>query len=206
MRCCWPRATGFLLSTYTVQSFALFYFADVLELPSPARAMGNMMMVIGLSVLLAALPAGVLSERFGRRRMSIVAIATVAVGMAALGLLRGFEQVWLLGILIGLGMGIFTSVNWAWATDLVPKDEPAKYLGLSNLATAGAAATSRLVGPLIDLFNKRWDNAGYALLFIIAVLGATLALVITLRIRETRRAGPERVAAKPRGRLASPDW
>jgi MFS family permease len=179
-----------LLSTYTVQSFALFYFADVLRLPSPTRAMGNMMTMIGLSVLLSALPAGVLSERYGRKRLSLVAIGIVLAGMTALGVVRGLEQVWPLGIVIGLGMGVFSSVNWAWATDLVPVDEPAKYLGLSNLATAGAAATSRLVGPLIDLCNNRWPNAGYSLLFVIAVLGAGVALVITSRMRETRRDGP----------------
>jgi MFS family permease len=141
--------------------------------------------------LLSALPAGVLSERYGRKRLSLVAIGIVLAGMTALGVLRGLEQVWPLGIVIGLGMGVFSSVNWAWATDLVPVDEPAKYLGLSNLATAGAAATSRLVGPLIDLCNKRWPNAGYSLLFVIAVLGAGVALVITSRMRETRRDGPE---------------
>ncbi len=177
---------GVLLGTYVLQSFGLYYFADVLHLPSPARSMGNMMTMIGVSVLVAALPAGLLSERFGRKRLSLIAIVVVILGMAAMALLRHLQRVWFLGIVIGLGMGVFSTVNWAWATDLVPSDEAAKYLGISNLATAGAAATSRLVGPLIDLFNGWRANSGYSLLFIVALIGTAMGLVATLRIREQR--------------------
>ena len=45
------------------------------------------------------------------------------------------------------------SSNWALATDLVGKGEEARYLGLTNLATAGGAALARLIGPVIDFFN-----------------------------------------------------
>ena len=52
-----------------------------------------------------------------------------------------------------MATGIFLSVNWALATDLIPQDEAGKYLGLSNIATAGAGAVSRLAGPMIDGLN-----------------------------------------------------
>ena len=90
-----------------------------------------------------------------------------------------------LGAVIGLGMGVFSAVNWAWATDLVPAHEAGRYLGLSNLATAGSAATARLVGPLIDLVNGWRPNLGYAVMFAIATLGALVALAITLSLDGT---------------------
>ena len=92
-----------------------------------------------------------------------------------------------LGCLIGLGMGIFTSVNWAWATDLVPPDEAAKYLGLSNLATAGASATSRLAGPIIDAVNARLANGGYLMLLLLAIVSVLVAIPITSHIDKERR-------------------
>jgi hypothetical protein len=52
-----------------------------------------------------------------------------------------------------MATGIFVSVNWALATDLIPQEEAGKYLGLSNLATAGSAAVARLTGPMIDGLN-----------------------------------------------------
>ncbi len=176
------------LGTYTVQAFAFYYFMDVLEIEAPARTVGSLMTVIGVSVLLSVYPAGLLSERWGRKRLSLAACGVVALGMALLAVLRQPGWIPALGVVIGVGMGIFNSVNWAWATDLVPASEAGKYLGLSNLATAGSAATSRLFGPLIDLINGWAPHAGYMLLFVVATLGALAGLWVTLRIPETRAA------------------
>ncbi|MGI6376728.1 MAG: MFS transporter [Anaerolineae bacterium] len=184
-----------LLGTYMVQSFAFFFLQDVLQLANPGRTMGNIMSAIAVCVLLAALPAGALSEHLGRRRLSLWAEAVVALGMVGLAVWRQAGHLWLLGGVIGLGMGVFTSVNWAWATDLVPIDEPARYLGLSNLATAGAAATSRLAGPLIDLINARWQHGGYIALFALATLAVGMALLVTWRL-------PEPVAGRELARIA----
>jgi MFS family permease len=139
-------------------------------------------------VSVTALPAGILSERWGRRSLSLVACALTCLGVVLLGLAREVSDLWVFGGLIGLGMGIFSSVNWAWATDLVPSAQAGKYLGLTNLATAGSAALSRLLGPFIDLLNGHTANAGYSWLFVLAALGAVLGFVTTLRIRETRHA------------------
>ena len=177
-----------LLGTFAVQSFALYYIRDVFEADVPARIVGNMMLAIGLCVALAVLPAGALSERWGRRGLSLVACGLTIVGLVLLGITRNVSQLWPLGCLIGLGMGIFTSVNWAWATDLVPAGQAGKYLGLSNLATAGSAAVSRLLGPFIDLVNARVLNGGYVMLFALAALVVFLGLLTTLGIPETRPA------------------
>jgi MFS family permease len=174
------------LGTYSIQAFAFYYFMDVLKIDAPARTVGSLMTVIGISLLISVYPAGLLSERWGRKRLSLAACAIVAFGMALLAILR--EPAWIpaLGVIIGAGMGIFNSVNWAWATDLVPAQEAGKYLGLSNLATAGSAAASRLFGPLIDLINRWVPNGGYTLLFVVATLGALAGLWVTLSVPETR--------------------
>jgi len=184
-----------LLGAYAVQSFALYYVRDVFGPEAPTRVVGGMMAAIGLSVAVTALPAGILSERWGRRPLSLFACAITALGLALLGLARDVSGLWRLGCLIGAGMGIFSSVNWAWATDLVPSAQAGKYLGLSNLATAGSAATSRLLGPGIDLLNARGPNAGYSALFVLATAVVLLGFVTTLRIPDgsaANRSGPAR--------------
>jgi len=188
-----------LLGTYAVQSFALYYFRDALGVASPARVMGNMMTAIGLAITVAVYPAGVLSERWGRKRLTIVACGLVGLGMALLVVMPNMAAVWALGAGIGVGMGVFASVNWAWATDLAPAAEAGKYLGLSNLATAGAAASSRLLGPVIDLINAHAANVGYSAVFVLAALSALLALALTLGIHD-----PTAPVGQRRPRLAAP--
>ncbi len=174
-----------LLGSFLVQSFALYYLHDVVEVANPARAMGSMMAVIAISITLVAYPAGVLSEHWGRRRLTLIACGMAAIGMVLLSVTRNMTGLLLLGGFVGVGMGTFATVNWAWATDLVPQAEAAKYLGLSNLATAGSAATARLGGPIIDVVNHLVPNAGYTVIFVLAALAALGGLWVTLHMSET---------------------
>lgn len=175
-----------LLGVFSVQSFALYYFRDALQMEAPARMVGDLMTAVGLAIALSAYPSGALSERWGRKAPSVIACVMAAVGMGLLSITRDTKGILVLGCFIGLGMGTFASVNWAWATDLVPATEAGKYLGLSNLATAGSAATSRLLGPLIDSVNARLPNAGYSMLFVLASLAAMTGSIVALFIPETR--------------------
>jgi Na+/melibiose symporter-like transporter len=179
-----------LLGSFAVQSFALFYFRDVMLVESPARTVGRLMAIIGISIVVTAYPAGALSERWGRKRLAMVACALAATGLGLLVVLRSPVALGLLGAMIGVGMGIFASVNWAWATDLVPQAEAGKYLGFSNLATAGSAAIARLLGPFVDLLNHWTPSAGYSMVFVLATLGALAGLVITLHIQDSRHPDP----------------
>lgn len=171
-----------LLGTYSVQSFGLFYFHDALQMPDAPTAVGKVMAAVALSVTLITFPAGVLSEVWGRKGLSLAACAITAVGMGLLLPVRSMTALLALGCTIGVGMGIFASVTWAWATDLVPSAEAGKYLGLSNLATAGSAATARLLGPVVDLVNARRPYVGYSIMFIVATIGALLGLGILIGV------------------------
>jgi len=175
-----------LLGVYSVQSFGLYYFRDALQRASPAAVVGDVMAAVAISITVITYPAGALSERWGRKGLCLTACAITAVGMGLLLLGRSVNALRVLGCVIGLAMGIFASVSWAWATDLVPPAEAGKYLGLSNLATAGSAATARLLGPVIDLVNARRPHAVYSLLFVVATIGALVGLVTLIRVPDVR--------------------
>ena len=63
--------------------------------------------------------------------------------------------------MIGVGIGIFYVSSWALGTKIVPKENAGKYLGLSNLAGAGAGAVGAYIGGPIA------DTLGYIALFIL---------------------------------------
>lgn len=83
-------------------------------------------------------------------------------------------------------LGAALSANWALATDLIPKQEAAGYLGITNLATAGAAVLAGLGGPVIDLFNARQEGMGYTALFVTAFLTYLVGATALLKIGERR--------------------
>ncbi|MFN2147182.1 MAG: hypothetical protein ACK2T2_02230, partial [Anaerolineales bacterium] len=70
-----------------------------------------------------------------------------------------------------------------------PQGQAGKFLGLTNLATAGAGALSRLAGPGIDLVNGLRPGAyyGYTALFATTALMALASLVLLTRVPEVRR-------------------
>jgi MFS family permease len=50
------------------------------------------------------------------------------------------------GCIVGAATGMFFTTNWALGTDVVPKEEAGRYLGISNLAGAGAGAVGAYIG------------------------------------------------------------
>jgi len=182
-----------LLPSYLVQSFGLYYLRDVVRVADPARAMSELMTCIGVSLALVVLPAGIASQRWGRKGPSLLAAIMMAACIGLLLTARDMTAIRVLAAITGLAMGIFVSVNWAWATDLAPGGAAATYLGLANLATAGSSALSRLGGPLIDLANGWKPNLGYTLVFGLASVSSVVAVFFTWRVPETR--GPRAAGA-----------
>ena len=178
-----------LLGIYAVQGFAQYFIRDRLGVSNAAEVTGNLMATIGLTLTLLVFPAGWLSDRFGRLRLNLFSGALASLGILLLILVKDVTSLYLFGAIIGMATGIFLSVNWALATDLIPLEEAGKYLGLSNLATAGASAASRLGGPFIDGLNALRPDAywGYPALFILASASALAGTLLMRRIRTLPR-------------------
>jgi len=169
-----------------LQTFTLYFLQDVADVPNPAEVTANLLIVIGITMLAVIYPAGHLSDRVGRKPICAFAGLLGALGILLLYLFHdSYSSVMFAGVVLGICTGVFFSTNWALATDLVVKGEEARYLGLTNLATAGGAALARLIGPMIDFFNARSPGLGYDVMllvsFIYFLVGSGLLLKIKLR-------------------------
>jgi Na+/melibiose symporter-like transporter len=173
-----------LLGIYVVQSFAQYYIRDWLGITDAVSVTGNLMATIGVTLTLLVFPAGWLSDRVGRKPLNVAGGALAALGLALLVLAKNVTALYIFGAVIGIATGTFLSVNWALATDLIPRDEGGKYLGLSNLSTAGAGATSRLAGPLIDGVNALLAGRylGYPVVFLLAAVCTLAGTILLSRI------------------------
>ncbi len=174
-----------LLGIYGIQQFAQYYIQDVLRPENPVRATGVLMAAIVAALLLCAVAGGRLADRFGDRRMTLVAVVIIAIGCPLLLLGRDLLSLGMYGGVVGAGMGLFLTANWAQANRLAPAAEAGKYLGLTNLATAGAGALARLEGPFIDVFNKAQPGAwwGYTALFLFGTACALASLPLLRKVR-----------------------
>jgi len=97
---------------------------------------------------------------------------------------------WILifGVILGISLGVFLSVDWAFMTDLIPKAEAGRYMGVSNIATASAGLIARpILGPIIDAFNNnRTSTVGYRVMFGIVTLFYAVAFVTLRPVREIK--------------------
>ena len=174
-----------LMALGTLQSFALYFLKDVIQVPNPAGAAGDLVLTVGVFLLIAVYPAGQLSDRVGRKPIILLSGFVGAVGILVLYFVGTYTSVLVSGGLLGIAAGAFLSANWALATDLVPPGEEARYLGLANLATAGAGALARLIGPVIDFLNARQTGLGYSTMLLACafyfIFGSVLVLMVKVK-------------------------
>jgi MFS family permease len=73
-------------------------------------------------------------------------------------------------------------------TDLIPKAEAGRFMGLSNIATASAGVFARpILGPVIDAFNNhRTSVVGYRVMWGVVAIFYLLALVLLVPVREIK--------------------
>jgi len=175
----------FLAAVGSIQAFAQYFLADVLHLPNAATMTTLLLAVVALFLLPSALYGGYLADRIGRKRLVAYSGLVAAAGTLLLLFSTNVPMVLISGCIIGLATGTFYATNWALGTDLVPKEEAGRYLGISNLAGAGAGIVGAGIGgPMADFFNALRPGLGYLVIF--AIYGALFLLsVVTLtRVRE----------------------
>lgn len=174
----------FLLGIYGMQTFAQYYLQDVLRVPDPPKQTGDLLAALTISMVILVLLAGRLTDRYGAKRILSVGTFIAAGGMLLMLLASDMRGLTVFGSVLGAGIGLFLTSNWALANSLAPQQEAGKYLGLTNLATAGSAALSRLEGPVLDSLNAAWPDAwvGYRGLFIFGAVCMLLSLFFLRKI------------------------
>jgi MFS family permease len=187
----------FLLGIYGVQAFAQYYLQDVLRVADPPRETGDLLAFITIGLVLLVLAGGWLTDRFGAKRMLYFATGTTAVGMLLMLLATDLATLKIFASIVGAGTGLFLTSNWALANTLAPGEEAGKFLGLTNIATAGSGALARLEGPALDVLNASWPAAwiGYKGLFIFGAACMLLSILLLNRIQTGLPAQP--AAASP---------
>jgi len=177
----------FLLGIYGLQAFAQYYLQDVLRVPDPPKQTGDLLAALTITLVVLVLIGGWLTDKYGAKRILSLGTLIAAAGMFLMLFAKDMRGLIIFGTVLGAGIGLFLTSNWALANSLAPLGEAGKYLGLTNLATAGSGALARLEGPALDWLNAAWPAAwvGYKGLFIFGALCMFLSVFLLRKISIT---------------------
>ncbi|OLD46208.1 MAG: hypothetical protein AUI48_09010 [Chloroflexi bacterium 13_1_40CM_2_68_14] len=198
-----------------IQSFVYFYFSDAFfnhDAKATTTATYTLLGIVIITALLVSLPAARLSDRIGRRPLIVAGGLLGAAGMLVLvfshyellpsALLQPVAsalnvpilaaQATVVGILIGIGYGLFFSVDWAFIQDVIPAGEAGLFMGFTNIATAGAGIIARFVGGfLLDPFNAGPKllglPGGYPVIFTVFFIWLLLGGLLILKVPEMKK-------------------
>lgn len=194
-----PQLGRFLLSRLLIMTaitafptYGLFYLRDSVGLDNPAEGLSRMILVVGGALAFAVYPAGWISDRIGRK--PVILLGAIGASASAIWLLRADSagDVLITASVMGAAIGALLSSNWALANDLGTSGREGAHMGIVNLATTGGAASSKLMGPGIDLLNRTRDGSGYDALLITC---ATLFVVGVFLLMPLRVESPDAYAA-----------
>ncbi|GAA0459356.1 MFS transporter [Actinoplanes capillaceus] len=173
------------MATAAVLNYQLFFLVARLGLDSGAAA-GVVAAGTGAQtacVIVASGTSGWLSDRLRRRRVFVVASAlSCAAGLLVLATATALPGYFAAMILLGLGQGVYFSVDLALITDVLPDREhdAAKDLGVVNVANLLPQSLAPAVAPLLLALG------GYPALFVAGAAWAVISAVSVLPIRGTR--------------------
>ncbi len=173
----------YLVGIYGFQTFAQYFIRDKFPDQDPIQFTQFVMGSFVIVLIIFSLLSGRWSDKIGRKRLQIVSSFIGAVGAVMMIFASSPAQLIGFGSVLGAGMGIFLATNWALANQMAPKGDVGKFIGLTNLATAGSAAIARLEGPMLDGLNNADPGAwwGWTALFAVS---AVLMLWSALAMRK----------------------
>jgi len=183
----------FLAAATSIQGFAPYFLMSAFQVnrEKAIEMTAQLMMVAGILTVISAILSGWLSDRFGHKRLVGVAGVIGAIGSLTLlgtAVIPNLGLMYVAGSLIGMGTGLFMTTNWALGTNLVSTENAGRYLGISNLAGAGAGMIGAGIGgPVADLLNLHQPGLGYIALFAIYALLFLLSTVSLIGVRKTEQ-------------------
>lgn len=178
----WAWGTRFLvqLGNSLGTLYLLYFLRDRVKYPDPDDGLFILIAVYTATTLLTVVIGGMASDRSGRRKPAVV---LSGYAMAAAALLLAVWETWTGAVvcagLLGLGYGVYLSVDQALITQVLPSAENrAKDLGIINIASSAPQVLGpALAAPIVTYLG------GYPSLYVSVAVVTVLGSYFVTRIR-----------------------
>ncbi|MGW4945770.1 MFS transporter [Actinoplanes sp. NPDC004185] len=178
----WAWATRFLVQLGNAMAtlYLLYFLRDRVHHSSPEDGLLLLILVYTGTTVLTVVAGGIVSDRTGRRKPSVILSGYV---MAAAAGLLALWPTWtgalIAAAVLGLGFGVYLSVDQALITQVLPAAEDrAKDLGIINIANSAP----QVLGPALA-FPIVAYLGGYPVLYLVVAAVTVLGSVLVTRIR-----------------------
>ncbi|MFJ2620303.1 MFS transporter [Glutamicibacter sp. NPDC087344] len=129
---------------------------------------------------------GKLSDKAGRRKPFVLGAALVfAIGLGLVAMATTYPMFLLAVAVIGLGQGVYFAVDYALIMEVLPdQDNPAKDLGIMNLASSLPSSLVPAVAPALLLIGASATNPqNFTALFLAGAACAVVGALVVLPIK-----------------------
>jgi MFS family permease len=184
----WAWATRFLVQLGNAMAtlYLLYFLRDRVhyEQRFPGRkaedGLAVLIVVYTVATVLTVVVGGVVSDRTGRRKPSVILSGYV---MALAALILAVRPTWtgalVAAVVLGLGFGVYLSVDQALITQVLPAArDRARDLGIINIANSAP----QVLGPALA-FPIVAFLGGYPVLYLVVAVVTVLGSVLVTRIR-----------------------
>jgi maltose/moltooligosaccharide transporter len=145
--------------------------------------------VFNLVCFLVAVPIGILSAKFGNKKVHIISVLTMVAAYLGMAFVRGKTTVMALMALSGIGWASICALPFAMLSQYIKKGTEGSVMGIFNIFIAGPQVfVCTLVAWFInkcafemgsDAINYHWEYA-----FLVGALCLVIAAGITSKIKE----------------------
>jgi multidrug resistance protein len=127
------------------------------------------------------IPAGMFSDRFGRKHIIILGLLLSSLANVFIGLSSSFTNIVFCRFLTGLGAGTYFSASTSLISDSFPSGRRGKAIGLTSSGIGVGTVTAVFLGGLIA------ELTGWRLVFYISTIPGLIGIIIFWRlVREGR--------------------
>ena len=188
----WVVFTRLLITggIWLIYPFVFFFFRDVVKAPNADQFTTFWQLLLVIAAIPLGIAGGWLSDRIGRK-IFVYASGGLQSLVVVLFIVLYPTQTWLvlaLGVVYGIGYGLYYAVDWALACDTLPNaEETAKDMGLFHVAvTLPQVLLPSIGGFVLAYLNGRSANSGYRFVFAGAIVFYVLGTFLVTRIRSVR--------------------
>jgi len=184
----WVVFTRLLITggIWLIYPFVFFFFRDVVKAPDADQFTTFWQLLLVAAAIPLGVAGGWLSDRIGRKIFVYASGALQSLVVVLFIVLYPTSTFFVLalGVIYGIGYGLYYAVDWALACDTLPNaEETAKDMGLFHVAvTLPQVLLPSIAGFVLFALNRQSPNSGYRVVFAGAIVFYLLGTILVSRI------------------------